>query len=172
MAYLPNSDTCVIDHYFHFLITNSTFHDYFRPLKVVVNIYECENQIFLVCYGQKWPNLTKKGSSTMLNLIVNCFSQFLRKIMPFSTLIPNCLGLNLQNFVWNFIRGPYIDLSWVPSRSKLTLERSKLCSKSQFYVIFLNYRASILGFDHLRHWKAFSLLFFCSQESNCPFYGP
>ena len=168
MAYLPNSDTFVIDHYFHFLITNSTFHDYFRLLKVVDNIYECENQIFLVCDGQKWPNLTKKGSSTMLNLIVNCFSQFLRKIMPFLTLIPNFLALNLlviENFVWNFIRGPYIDLSWVPSGSKLTLKRSKLCYKSQFYIIFLNYRASILGFDHLRHWKAFSLLFFCSQES-------
>ena len=168
MAYLPNSDTFVIDHYFHFLITNSTFHDYFRLLKVVDNIYECENQICLVCDGQKWPNLTKKGSSTMLNLIVNCFSQFLRKIMPFLTVIPNFLALNLlviENFVWNFIRGPYIDLSWVPSRSKLTLKRSKLCYKSQFYVIFLNYRASILGFDHLRHWKAFSLLLFCSQES-------
>ena len=127
---MPNSDTFVIDHYFHFMITNSTFHDYFRLLKVVHNIYECENQIFFVCYGQKWPNLTKKGSSTMLNLIVNCFSQFLRKIMPFLTLLPNCLALNLlviENFVRNFIRGPYIDLSWVPSRSKLTLNRSKLC---------------------------------------------
>ena len=31
----------------------------------------------------------------MLNLIVNCFSQFLRKIMPFLTLIPNFLALNL-----------------------------------------------------------------------------
>ena len=108
MAYLPNSDTFVIDHYFHFLITNSTFRDYFRLLKVVDNVYECENQIFLVCDGQKWPHLTKKGSSTMLNLIVNCFSQFLRKIMPFLTLIPNFLALNLlviENFVWNFIMG-------------------------------------------------------------------
>ena len=95
LAYLPNSDTFVIDHYFHFLITNSTFHDYFRLLKVFDNIYECENQIFLVGDGQKWPNLAKKGSSTMLNQIVNCFSQFLRKIMPFLTLIPNFLALIL-----------------------------------------------------------------------------
>ena len=95
LAYLPNSDTSVFGHYFHFMITNSTFHDYFRLQKVVDNIYECENQIFLVCDGQKWPNLTKKGSSTMLNLIVNCFSQFLRKIMPFLTLISNSLALIL-----------------------------------------------------------------------------
>ena len=154
MAYLPNSDTFVIDCFFHFMTTNSTFHNYFRLLKVVDNIYECENQIFLVGDGQKWPNLAKKGSLTMLNQIVNCFSQFLRKIMPFLTLIPNFLALILlviEIIIWNFIMGPYIDLSWVPSGSNLTLKRSKLYYKSQFYVIFLNYKASILLFDHLRH---------------------
>ena len=84
------------------MVINSTFHDYFRLLKVVDNIYECENQIVLVSDGLKGPNLAKKGSSTMLNLIVNCFSQFLRKIMPFLTVIPNFLALNLlviENFV-------------------------------------------------------------------------
>ena len=53
LAYLPNSDTFVIDHFFHFMTTNSTFHDYFRLLQVVDNICECENQFFLVGDGQK-----------------------------------------------------------------------------------------------------------------------
>ena len=57
LAYLPNSDTFGIDRFFHFMTTNSTFHDYFRLLQVVDNICECENQFFLVGDGQKWPNL-------------------------------------------------------------------------------------------------------------------
>ena len=126
LAYLPNSDSFVIDCFFHFMTTNSTFHDYFRLLKVVDNIYECENQIFLVCDGQKWPNLTKKGSSTMLNLIVYCFSQILRKIKTFLILIPIFLAWNLldsEKFAWFFTRGAYIHFSWVPIGSKLTLKR-------------------------------------------------
>ena len=122
-----------------------------------------------------WSKMAKFGSSTMLNLIVNCFYQFLRKIMPFLTLIPNFLALILlviEIFVWNFIMGPYIDLSWVPSGSKLTLKRSKLCYKSQFYVIFLNYRASILVFDHLRHWMAVIFLVFVSRSQKLSILWP
>ena len=95
--------------------------------------------------------------------------------MPFLTLISNFLALILlviEIFVWNFIMGPYIDLSWVPSGSKLTLKRSKLCYKSQFYVIFLNYRASILVFDHLRHWMAVSFLVFVSRSQKLSILWP
>ena len=39
-AYLPYSDTSIIGHYFHFMVINSTFHDYFRLLKVVDIMYD------------------------------------------------------------------------------------------------------------------------------------
>ena len=95
--------------------------------------------------------------------------------MPFLTLISNFLALILlviEIFVWNFIMGPYIDLSWVPSGSKLTLKRSKLCYKSQFYVIFLNQRASILVFDHLRHWMAVIVLVCVSRSQKLSILWP
>ena len=95
--------------------------------------------------------------------------------MPFLTLISNFLALILlviEIFVWNFIMGPYIDLSWVPSGSNLTLKRSKLYYKSQFYVIFLNYKASILVFDHLRHWMAVSFLVFVSRSQKLSILWP
>ena len=133
MANLPNSNTFVFDHYFHFMVTNSTFYDYSRLLKVVDIIFKCKNQIFRVSYGQKWPNLAKKGSSTMLNLIVYCFSQCLRKIMTILTLIPKFFTWNLiviENVAWTFTRGPYLNHWWDPSGSKLTLKSSNLCYKS------------------------------------------
>ena len=53
LAYLPNSDTSIIGHYFHFMVTNSTFHDYIRLLKVVDIMYD---KISIDFDGQKWPN--------------------------------------------------------------------------------------------------------------------
>ena len=124
---------------------NSIFHDYSTLQKVVDIRYECRNQIYLVHIGPKRSNLAKKRSSTMVNLIVYWFSQFLGKIITFLTLITNFLAWNflvIENFAWNFTRGPYIAFSWVPSRSKLTWNRSKLCCKSlkcnllkQFFLI-------------------------------------
>ena len=50
LAYLPNSDTSVFGHYFHFMVTNSTFHDYFRLLKVIDIMYD---KLYIACDGQK-----------------------------------------------------------------------------------------------------------------------
>ena len=50
LAYLPNSDTSVFGHYFHFMVTNSTFHDYFRLLKVIDIMYD---KLSIACDGQK-----------------------------------------------------------------------------------------------------------------------
>ena len=50
LAYLPNSDSSVFGHYFYFMVTNSTFHDYFRVLKVIDIMYD---KFFIECDGQK-----------------------------------------------------------------------------------------------------------------------
>ena len=50
LAYLPNSDSSVFGHYFHFMVTNSTFHDYFKLLKVIDIMYD---KLSIACDGQK-----------------------------------------------------------------------------------------------------------------------
>ena len=152
-ANLANSDKLAIGHSYPFKVMNSIFHDYSTLQKVVDIRYECRNQIYLVHIGPKRSNLAKKGSSTMVNLIVYWFSQFLGKIITFLTLITNFLAWNflvIENFAWNFTRGPYIAFLWVPRGSELTWIRSKLWCKSVEMQLIHNFTK--LQSSHFRFW--------------------
>ena len=114
----------------------------------------------------------------MLNLIVYCFSQFLRKIMNFLILIPIFLAWNVldsENFAWIFtwghiftFHGFLLGQNW--------LWKGKNCGKDQlkcdFYIIILNYRASISGFDHFRYWMTFILLIFIARSQKLTILWP
>ena len=57
---MPNSDTSVSGHYFHFIVTSSTLYDCSILLKFACTLYECKKEIAKFKRCPKMSNFRQK----------------------------------------------------------------------------------------------------------------